>query len=54
MKKRVNKYVDTNPDYIRAKLLLKNKINTVYDLVVFWSFSGPCREPHPSIEDITE
>lgn len=54
MKKRINRQVDNNPDFIRAKILLKNKIHTVYDLIMFWSFSGPCREPHPSIEDITD
>jgi hypothetical protein len=54
MKKRTNNQIDSNPDYIRAKILLKNKIHTPFDLIVFWSFSGPCREPHPSIEDISE
>lgn len=54
MNKRFNSNVDSNPDFIRAKILLKRKINTPYDLIVLWSFSGPCREPHPSIEDISE
>lgn len=54
MEKRKNKQIDSNVDFMRAKLLLKNKIHTPFDLIMFWSFSGPCREPHPAIEDISE
>lgn len=37
-------------DFYRAKFLLERKINTVDDLVRFWSFCGPCMEDCPSVE----
>ena len=43
-----------NPDYIRAVKILKDRIHTPADLIRFWAFSGPCIEPHPEIEDISE
>jgi hypothetical protein len=46
--------VEFNPDYVRAVKLLKTRINTPYDLIRYWAFSGPCLEPHPAIEDISE
>lgn len=48
------KKIDSNPDFVRAVMLLKRKFHTPYDLIVYWGFSGPCREPHPAIEDIND
>lgn len=48
------KKVEFNPDYVRAIKLLKTRINSPYDLVRYWAFSGPCLEPHPSIEDVED
>lgn len=39
-------------DFFRAKFLLKNKFNTVDDLLRYWAFSGPCLEKYPAIEKI--
>ncbi len=50
----MSKKIEYNPDYIRAIKLLKNRINTPADLIRYWAFCGPCIEPHPSIEDISE
>jgi len=41
-------------DFFRAKFLLKNRFNTVDDLLRYWAFSGPCREQHPAIENIKD
>jgi hypothetical protein len=48
------KKVEFDLDYVRAVKLLKTKINTPHDLIRYWAFSGPCLEPHPEIEDISE
>lgn len=37
--------------YALAVYMLKHRFNTPMDLIKFWSFSGPCLESHPSIED---
>jgi hypothetical protein len=50
----VSRKVETHPDFIRAKILLNKRFHTPHDLIVYWSMSGPCREPHPEIEDISE
>jgi len=50
----VARQADVNLDFNRAMILLKKKFHTPYDLIVYWSMSGPCIEPHPSIEDIPE
>lgn len=34
-----------------ALYMLKSRFHTPYDLLKYWGFAGPCREPHPSIED---
>lgn len=46
------KNTNYNADYIRAVKILKNRINTVEDLVRIWDFFGRCIEDHPEIEDI--
>lgn len=46
--------IDFNPDYVRAVKMLKTRINTPYDLIRYWAFCGPCIEPHPAREDISE
>lgn len=46
--------IDTDNDYRRAAYLLKDKINTVGDLVRIWSYAGPCSEKCPSIEKISK
>lgn len=50
----VSKKIEYNPDYIRAVKILKNRIHTPADLIRYWAFCGPCIEPHPAIEDISE
>lgn len=48
----MNKKIDTNPDYLRAVFLLKNRIKYPIDLISIWAVFGPCIEPHPLIEDV--
>jgi hypothetical protein len=50
----VNKRADVNLDFNRAMILLKKRFHTPHDMILYWAMSGPCREPHPSIEDINE
>lgn len=50
----MSKKADINLDFNRAMILLKKRFHTPYDLVLYWHMSGPCREPHPEIEDIPE
>lgn len=47
----MRKKIELTDDFFLAMYLLKSKFNTVDDLLRFWSFSGPCLETHPSIED---
>lgn len=35
-----------------AIYMLRTRFDTPKDLLIYWSFAGPCREPHPDIEDI--
>ena len=37
-----------------ALYLLRKRLHTPIDFVKYWSFSGPCNEDHPSIEDYTK
>lgn len=37
-----------------AIYVLNKRLNTVADLVKYWAIIGPCIEPHPSIEDLSE
>ena len=39
-------------DFYRARFLLKERFNTVDDLLRYWSFAGPCMEVCPKIEKI--
>ena len=45
------KQIESNPDFNRARILLK-KFKSPQDLIVYWAFSGPCHWEHPAIEDI--
>jgi hypothetical protein len=45
--------IDQDLNLRRALLILDKRINFVEDLLKYWAFSGPCIEPHPSIEDIS-
>jgi hypothetical protein len=47
-----NKKTDQQLELQRALIILYKRINSVDDLLKYWHFSGPCLEPHPSIEDI--
>jgi hypothetical protein len=38
-------------EFYLATYMLNKRFNTPVDLIKYWSFSGPCLEPHPSIED---
>ncbi len=44
--------IDDQLNFQRAMIILYKRINTVDDLLKYWHYSGPCREPHPPIEDI--
>jgi hypothetical protein len=44
--------VDLQLEFQRAMIILNKRIHTVDDLLRYWHFAGPCREWHPSIEDI--
>jgi hypothetical protein len=35
-----------------ALYMLKTRFHAPKDLLIYWSFAGPCLEPHPAIEDI--
>lgn len=50
----MGKRAETEPDFLRASIILNKRIKTPNDLIVYWSMSGPCMEPHPKIEDITD
>lgn len=50
--KREKRISDQKLDFQRAIVLLRNRINTVNDLLEYWHFAGPCRENHPDIEKI--
>ena len=50
----MTKNIDLDNDFRRAMILLKDRINTVVDLVRLWSYSGPCSERCPSIEKISK
>lgn len=41
----------SDDQYALAVYMLKNRFHNVMDLIKFWSFSGPCLESHPEIED---
>jgi hypothetical protein len=41
----------SDSQYAYAVYMLNNRFHNVMDLVKFWSFSGPCLESHPKIED---
>jgi len=47
-----NKKIDLNPDYLRARHLLKTKINSPFELIKIWAAFGPCIEKYPDIEKI--
>lgn len=47
-----DKNIDQKLEFQRAMTILYKRIHCVDDLLKYWHFSGPCREPHPSIEDI--
>jgi hypothetical protein len=34
-----------------AMYLLNKRFNAPIDLIKYWSFTGPCIEPHPPLED---
>lgn len=34
-----------------ALYMLKSKFHSPGELISYWGFAGPCREPHPVIED---
>lgn len=44
--------IDVQLEFQRAMVILYKRVKTVDDLLRYWHFAGPCREPHPSIEDI--
>lgn len=48
---KVNNKVKVNDDFHLAVYMLKNRFHTPIDLIRYWSFSGPCMEAHPIIED---
>jgi hypothetical protein len=48
----MSRKAEVNFDYKRAVLLLKDRINNVYDLQRIWAFCGPCKEDCPEIEKI--
>jgi hypothetical protein len=41
-------------DYYRAVFLLKNRFNTVNDLVKYWAYAGACDQGQPEIENINQ
>lgn len=43
---------DEQLEFQRAVIILYRNLHTVDDFLKYWSFSGPCREDHPKIEDI--
>jgi len=47
----MRKKIQLTNEYSIAIYLLKNRFNTVDDILRYWSICGPCQEPHPSIED---
>lgn len=51
--KRKQNNSDQRLELQRAMIILYRNIHTVDDLLKYWHFSGPCREPHPDIEDIS-
>lgn len=46
-----NKNIDADLNFRRAVLNLYRNFDTVEDLLIYWGYSGPCREYHPVIED---
>lgn len=50
----MNRKAEIDLDFRRAMILLKKRFHTPHDLVLYWSMSGPCMEPHPAIEDISD
>jgi hypothetical protein len=49
----VAKKAETEPDFIRACILLKKRFQTPGDLIIYWSMSGPCRFDCPDIEKVS-
>jgi len=49
----MNSKHEINYDYLRAVKILE-KIKSPFDLIKFWSVSGPCIEKHPYIEKISK
>lgn len=47
----MSNHVTKNEEFHLALFLLNTRFKTPMDLIKYWAFSGPCIEPHPSIED---
>jgi len=50
----MNKAQDDKELLQLALYLLNRRFNTPLDLLKYWSFTGPCQENHPEIEDYQE
>jgi hypothetical protein len=50
----VENRAEINTDLQRALILLKKRFHTPHDFITYWAMSGPCKEPHPAIEDIID
>jgi len=47
----LNKSENENEQLQLAVYLLKKRFHSPLDLLKYWSFTGPCQEAHPKIED---